>query len=182
MKHLLSLIVAALAIVPAAWAGEVVTSHVEHNGAHYLVNIDMRVNARRDKILALITDYAHLGRVNSAIKESRVLSHDGPHYRVRIVTRGCVLFFCKRVVHVQVVTELVNGYVVARLDPAASDFEYGTIVWRVWHDDLGTRVNFSADLVPAFWVPPLIGPWALKHKLIEEGQQTINGLERLARR
>lgn len=163
-------------------AGEVVTSHVAYENDHYLVNIDMRINANADKVFMRLLDYDHLHRINGAIKSSRLLFSDGHHYRVRIVTRGCIWFYCRKVVQLQNIEKFPGHYLIGVVDPAHSDLKYGRMFWHVWRDGKGTRVSFSADVVPDFWVPPLIGPWVLKEKLLEEGRRTIGGLERLARR
>jgi hypothetical protein len=34
--------------------------------------------------------------------------------------------------------------------------------------------------VPAFWIPPVIGPWLIKKKMMEEGRVTIERIEELA--
>jgi len=162
-------------------AGEVLSSHVDYTDDHYLIDIDMRIDANADKVFARLQDYNHLYRVNSAIKSSRLLKTDGRVKRVRIVTRGCVWFYCRRVEQVQNIEEVRDRYLVATIDPKVSDFKYGRVIWHVWRDDKGTRIRFSADLVPDFWIPPLIGPWVMKKKLLEEGRQTITGLERLDR-
>ncbi|MEJ2508749.1 MAG: SRPBCC family protein [Gammaproteobacteria bacterium] len=164
-----------------ACAGEVLSSHVDYTDDHYLIDIDMRIDANADKVFARLQDYNHLHRINSAIKSSRLLKTDGRIKRVRIVTRGCVWFYCRRVEQVQNIEEIRDRYLVATIDPKVSDFKYGRVIWHVWHDDTGTRIRFSADLVPDFWIPPLIGPWVMKKKLLEEGRQTITGLERLDR-
>jgi len=160
-------------------AGEVLDSHVDYSDDHYLIDIDMRIDADANKVFARLQDYNHLHRVNSAIKTSRLLATHGAIHRVRIVTRGCIWFYCRRVVQVQDIEKLRDRYLVATIDPKDSDFKYGRIVWHVFSDARGTRIRFSADLVPDFWIPPLIGPWVMKSKLLEEGRQTITGLERL---
>lgn len=171
---------AGIAGAPPASAGEVLSSHVEYENGHFLVDLNMRINAKPARVRGWLTDYNHLHRVNGAILTSRLISNDGTRQRVFIETRGCVLFFCKRIVQYQDISEPAPGYLVSRIDPSVSDFSYGRVVWHLWHDQHGTRVRFSADLVPKFWVPPLIGPWAIKRKLLEEAQQTITGLETLA--
>ncbi len=167
--------------VPALQAGEVLDSHVEYEDGHFLIDLNMRIEAKPAAVRARLTDYNHLGRINGAIRKSRLVSSTPGGRRVYIETRGCVLFFCKRIVQTQDISEPAPDYLVARIDPTVSDFSYGRVVWHLAPDGTGTRVRFTADLEPDFWVPPLIGPWAIKRKLLEEGRQTIAGLEKLAR-
>jgi hypothetical protein len=37
------------------------------------------------------------------------------------------------------------------------------------------------ELVPAFWVPPVIGAWVIRRKMVEEARYTSAGLELMAR-
>ena len=43
-------------------------------------------------------------------------------------------------------------------------------------------MDIRIELVPAFWVPPVIGPWVIRRKIDEEARRTGTGLERTARR
>jgi hypothetical protein len=53
-------------------------------------------------------------------------------------------------------------------------------VWRIRAQNDRTRVTYSADLVPDFWIPPLFGATIFKNQLLEEAHQVIENLERLA--
>jgi len=83
-------------------------------------------------------------------------------------------------VQVQDVTELKNGYILVKVLPEMSDFSYSQNIWRIRMQDGHTRVTYSSDLVPGFWVPPIVGTAIFQHKLLEESQQVIENLERLA--
>jgi len=161
-------------------AGEVLDSHVGTNGDHYLLRIDMLINAKTDRVRQLLTDYAHLDRLSQSITRSEVLETMPPSYRIRVTTDGCMLFFCRELVQVQDVTELKDGYIVVTVLPEMSDFTYSRNVWRIRPQDEGTRVTYSSDLVPGFWIPPLIGTSIFKHKLLDETRQLIDNLEQLA--
>ncbi|NNF97365.1 MAG: hypothetical protein HKM94_10600, partial [Halobacteria archaeon] len=114
------------------------------------------------------------------ITRSELLESNAPHYRVRDTTHGCVIFFCRELVQVQDISELPNGYIVVSVLPEMSDFAYNETVWRVRALNDRTRVTYSSDLVPDFWVPPLFGTAIFKHQLLEEVRQVIENLERLA--
>ncbi len=40
---------------------------------------------------------------------------------------------------------------------------------------------YRLTMEPDFWVPPLIGPWVLKQRLMRGGTGAVNRIERLAR-
>ncbi len=44
-----------------------------------------------------------------------------------------------------------------------------------------TQMQWSLLFEPDFFVPPLIGPAVIKSGLREEGQDTVRGIEKLAR-
>ena len=161
-------------------AGEVLESYVGSEGEHFLVHIDMLIDAHPEQVRALLTDYAHLDRLSPSITGSALLFSNTPHYRVRVTTDGCVFFYCRQLVQVQDVTELKNGYILVKVLPEMSDFNYSQNLWRIRMEDGRTRVTYSSDLVPGFWVPPIVGTAIFQHKLLEESHQVIENLERLA--
>lgn len=162
-------------------AGEVLESYVGSEGDHFRVHIDMLIDAHPEQVRALLTDYAHLDRLSPSITDSHLIYSNTPHYRVRVTTDGCVFFYCRQLIQVQDVTELKNGYILVKVLPEMSDFSYSQNIWRIRMQDGRTRVTYSSDLVPGFWVPPIVGTAIFQHKLLEESQQVIENLERLAK-
>ena len=164
----------------SAFGGEVLDSHVGTKGEHYLLRMDMFIDADTERVRQLLTDYANLDRLSTRITRSELLESNTPHYRVRVTTKGCVLFFCRELVQVQDVSELPDGYIIVTALPEMSDFTYSKNVWRIRAQNDRTRVTYSADLVPDFWIPPLFGTAIFKSQLLEEARQVIENLERLA--
>lgn len=175
----LFLLVVVFSIQPVD-AGEVLDSHVGTHEGHYLLRIDMLIDADTERVRQLLTDYAHLDRLSQSITRSELLENNAPQYRVRVTTNGCVIFFCRELVQVQDVNELPNGYIIVTVLPEMSDFTYGKNVWRIRTLNKQTRVTYSSDLVPDFWIPPLFGTAIFKNQLLEESRQIIENLERLA--
>ena len=174
------ILLVAICSTEAGHAGEVLDSHVGTHERHYLLRIDMLIDADTDRVRQLLTDYAHLDRLSQSITRSELLESNAPHYRVRVTTNGCVLFFCRELVQVQDVSELPDGYIIVSVLPEMSDFTYSKNVWRIRALNDRTRVTYSADLVPDFWIPPLFGTAIFKNQLLEESRQIIENLERLA--
>ena len=90
------------------------------------------------------------------------------------------MFFCRDLVQVQDVSELPNGYILVTVVPEMSDFRYSRNMWRIRTLNQQTRITYSSDLVPDFWIPPLIGTSLFKNQLLEEARLVINNLEQLA--
>jgi hypothetical protein len=160
-------------------AGELLNAHVERRDDHYLLHLDMRIKASYADAYRALVDFKHIPLINDSIKSAQILAHKGKITRVRLVAEGCVWIFCRRIAQVQTVTARDDGYIISITDPAHSDLRYGRSLWHLVAEGKTTRITYNADFVPDFWVPPLIGPMIFKHRLLEEGQKTINGIEHL---
>ena len=174
------LLLGGIFLIQSSDAGEVLDSNVGTHEDHFLLRIDMLIDADTERVYQLLTDYAHLDQLSQSITRSEVLESQPPNYRIRVTTDGCMLFFCRELVQVQDVTELNDGYILVTVVPEMSDFSYSRNLWRIRNQKGRTRVTYSSDLVPGFWIPPLIGTSLFKHKLLEETRLLIENLERLA--
>jgi hypothetical protein len=174
------LLLGGIFLIQSGYAGEVLDSYVGTHEDHFLLRIDMLIDADTERVRQLLTDYAHLDQLSQSITRSEVLESQPPNYRIRVTTDGCILFFCRELVQVQDVTELNDGYILVTVVPEMSDFSYSRNMWRIRKQNDDTRVTYSSDLVPGFWIPPLIGTSLFKHKLLEDTHLLIENLERLA--
>lgn len=183
MKRLLSVWVVCgwLLMVVPAWAGEVLDVAVERFDQRYVVEIDARFTAPAERLRALLTDFDHLARINDSIRRSEVIEINSPqHHCVLTEAQVCVAVFCKRIVQVQDVSVLPDGNILATVRPTRSDFSYGIARWDFREEPAGTRMRFRSEIEPAFWVPPLIGPWLIERALQAEMLKSVANLERLA--
>lgn len=179
MCSALTRLLAALLLLPAnSLAGEILSSRVDHDGERYTLSITARIDAPLAVVYRSITDFDNLAAINPAIEESRLLATPQPDTRrVRSVIRVCILVFCKRVVQVQDVTLLAGYGIEAVIVPEYSDFRSGRARWQLTASDAATVLEFSNRFVPDFWVPPVIGPWLIKRKLVWEVTETTMYIE-----
>ncbi len=161
-------------------AGEIIDSYIHYDNGHYLIRLEMKIEAEPATVYAILMDFNHLKDLNDAIKTSRLLQSDGQQHKVQIIAEGCVWFFCQEIKQVQQVTELGKGYIQVKTLPEESNMEYGRILWHIYQQDDFTIIHYRADVVPGFFVPPVIGPYFMKRRLLEEAEKTINGIEHLA--
>lgn len=180
MRYWILLVCFTLAQAEHGHAGEVLHSHVDYEAGHYLVRLEMRIEAELETVYAFLTDFDNLIFLNDSIKTSRLLNTKGKQHHVLIEVEGCVWIYCKRVKQVQRVTEMGKGYIRAVTLPDKSDMEYGRVLWHIQQEGDFTIIQYRADYVPAFFIPPLVGPYIMKGRLLEEGEKTIQGIERLA--
>ncbi len=169
-----------------AQAGQVLKAFVDQQGEHFLIDLVMQVNAPRDKVYQLITDYAHLEQLSDSIQSSQILKStelaaSAGVIQVKLVSEGCVLFFCQTVTQVQNVYELDNGYFHINVEPALSDLKLNNQLWHIEATGKNqTHIHYSADIVPNFWIPPFFGGWIFQNKLLKEATDLINNTEKMA--
>ena len=161
-------------------AGEVLGVNVERFDERYVVEVDARFQASADRLRELLTDFPNLHRINASIRRSEVLEVTSPQqHRVRTEARVCVAMLCRKIVQVQDVKVLPDGNLLATILPAQSDFRYGVARWDFRSEGSATRMLFRSEIEPAFWVPPLIGPWLVRQALQGEAIKTVANVERL---
>jgi len=159
-------------------AGEILDSKVTHDGVVYRLSITARVDAPLAVVYQSLTDFTNLSAINPAIEESQVLASEDPRrQRVRSVIRVCILVFCKRVEQVQDVNLIDSRTLEATMVPGAGDFHGGLARWEFTPDGDGTVLHFTEVFEPDFWVPPVIGPWLIEKKLVNEVAETAMYIE-----
>ena len=161
-------------------AGTVSKSYVDYDGEEYHLNLIMHINAPADKVWRHLTNYRQLKKVNPVIQQSQVIKR-GRTTRVKVVSEGCIWFFCRIITQVQDIRDLGQGYLVISEVEDKSDFVSGYTMWHVVPHKEQTQVTIRARLKPGFWIPPLIGPWLFQDTLLEQGYIVINNLETLSK-
>ena len=68
----------------------------------------------------------------------------------------------------------------ASADPEQSDFELSDERWTFHAEDGGTTVRYYLRMKPAFWVPPVIGPYMIQKKLGKKGDDALDRIEKIA--
>lgn len=166
---------------PAAAAATIEMLETAHDQGRYTVSFEVVLAADRDKVWRIMTDFEQLPRVSKTILESRVLKQgDAHHQRVGLMLQGCILFFCKTLKRVMNIETRPQQEILMIEDPAHSDFRYAVERWGIAAEGNGTRLIYSAELEPNFFIPPLIGPVAVKYFLRREIRTTAVEVEALA--
>ena len=133
------------------------------------------------RVLKILTNFAQLHRLSSDILESEIIKDHGDGKSiVRLKISACLFLFCYSTTTLQAM-QVAGGEIRVRLFPHPGDFKSGTVHWIVQPKKGGTQVSYNTALRPDFWVPPLIGPYVIKHKLRQNTLETFNILEKLAK-
>ena len=170
----------------SAQAAVVSGVQVARHGARFLIDMHIAIDAPAQAVFWALQDYAAMTRYNPDLRAVRVERTPAPD-RVRLFTtiHTCVLVFCKTMRQEQIMTATARpdgGVLDAEL--VGGDFRGGGGRWTVGPCRTAravTCVDVRLELVPAFWVPPVIGPWVIRRKMDEEALRTSAGLEQTAR-
>jgi Polyketide cyclase / dehydrase and lipid transport len=177
VRRLLCCALLAAAPIPGR-AGGVLDSSVSYDAGVYSLSIEARIDAPADLVYRLITDYDHLQDINPAIRESRILQSFSPEkYRIRTVTRVCVLFYCRDVTQRQDMVQSPGYVIEAEILPQDSDFRRGRAHWRLTAEGDATVMQFRAELVPDFFLPPLVGPWLIRREMVKQITEIVMIIE-----
>ena len=156
---------------------------VTRSKGRYELQADTFLAASPEDIYNVLLEYDDdkFQRISSVYKESRYLdpAPDGTPM-VFTLMEGCVMFFCMSMRRVEELETRTNRYIHTLTVPEESDFKYSTSEWILEPAEGGTRMNYTLVMEPDFWVPPIVGPWALKRILSSGGVRAISRIERMA--
>lgn len=173
MKRPVTLLMFALLHLPSLSAAEVERVDVAYEDGEYRVTVEAVLHARTDAVYAVLTDYPRWAEINDLIKESYLEEVTGPDLaRVRTVSEGCVLFFCKSIEQTQWMRTAPDWRISAEVLPEISDLKSGWARTHLIAEGDATRFHYEMALVPDFWVPPIIGPMMIRAKLRKQAIET----------
>lgn len=187
-KHLFKLILVILGLQPGALlCAEVNSVEVSQAKGMYHLRISMTVNADTDSIKRIITDYENLTLINPYLKESKLVNNsEDERTEVSMLTEICIFLICYNIRHVQAFHPVKNDVLYSRIIPRMSDFKSGWVRWEIKEKDSDstspvTQIIFDTELTPDFFIPPIIGPYQMKKKMLAMAKVTINNLEEKAK-
>jgi len=169
----------------ATYAGDILIANVVHNENEYHLNIVMRINTTAEPIWQKLTDYENLNKISPTVVRSHILEIKNKTTRVKVTSEGCILFFCRTINQIQDIqiresaTQNKRELIINDVE-GKSDFKTGYTLWQIEPELNATRVTIRARLNPDFWIPPILGTWLFKNKLLEQTTQLITNLETLA--
>ncbi len=180
------LFVAWLVTIPAypqtADAAEILAITMKRTDGVYLVHAETWLKAAPDFVFAVMLDYDEFHRLSRGITATRWLDETRDDYPLAYTrVDSCVAFFCRKLEKVEVVR--VSGELTFSTEvlPQRSDFVHYTTSWTFQQDGQGTRIIYAMEMQPDFWVPPLIGPWAIRRKAESSALKIAERIEYLNR-
>jgi hypothetical protein len=174
-----------LAATASAWAATIDDLDVTRKSGRYALVAAAHLDATPASIYTVLMDYGDNGysRISSAYKESSYLEPDADGSPiVHTKMEGCLLWYCMILNRVERLETREPNWIKSYTLPERSNFKYSTSEWSLEDDGAGgTNMTYKTELEPDFWVPPVVGPMVLKHKLSSGGVRAVRRIERLAR-
>ena len=169
-------------LLQASFAAEVRSLTVERDGDKIRVRSDIVLAAPQASVFGALSDYERFAELSSRYEESRFVepASDGTQ-RVYTRVEGCVLFFCRTVERYARLETEPPRLITATVEAERSDFEFGYETWEMETVTGGTRVLYTHDFDPDFWVPPVIGVWVIRRALNSDSLKAAERIEALAR-
>ncbi|MDX1561321.1 MAG: SRPBCC family protein [Gammaproteobacteria bacterium] len=154
---------------------------VDRDGDTYSLHAETLMAAKPEAILEVLVDYERFGRISSVYKDYGYLE-PAPDGTPIVFTRmeGCLLFYCKSMTRVERLEAASPAHIRTVTLPEQSDFKRSISEWFIEPEGTGSRMIYTLEMQPNFWVPPVIGPMILKRTLKRGGGDAIDRIERLA--
>lgn len=151
---------------------------VEREQGVYHVYLEMQLAAPKARLLAVLTDYHAIPRLNPSVSYSAVLpAREAGVTRVLTRLQDCVLFFCRTVERVEGIRVFADGDLEAVTEPQAGAFKAAQAYWRIRANAQGSRLIYCARLQPDFWLPPVLGPGIIRSRLRQNLLSSVTRLE-----
>lgn len=172
---------AGLVPVLSCQAAEVLRADVSNTEQRFEFDVEMTVGAPAEHVWHVLTDFIHIYRLNPSIIESDILpSPEDGVARVRTVVRDCIFIICKRIERVEDVQAVGKGRLVTSVIGELSNISAGSSSWRVLRTGHSTRVQYRGRVEFQDFIPPVIGTYLVRKKLLENVKVSLANIERIA--
>jgi hypothetical protein len=133
----------------------------------FTLNARMIIEASPNEVWTIMNDIGRFARIDRAVIISHVVDTDedgNPIAHQRFC--GCVGFLCRRIDKTDVYRQLGAFHVEAFSVEGTSNLESNHQVWQLFETADGrTEMVTRWSMDPDFWVPPLIGTYAVRRSL-----------------
>ena len=164
-----------------AGAIEVGEVKVEYRKDRYHLFGQSVIEAPRELIFDVLTDFDNFHLMAAGIAETRFLTENGERLGyTRIDT--CILFYCRDVEKVEHVETKGKEVILAEAIPERSNYRISKTRWELEAVEGSTKVTYIAQVRPDFWLPTAIGTWALRRTLRQSAESIGANIEYLHRK
>jgi len=156
---------------------------VEREENVYNMNSVSWLDVNPELLYEILANHDLFTKFTSAVVESRNVEADEegrPQFFSRF--EGCVVLFCKSFVRNGYLELQPHSELIAIVHPENSDFKHSRERWTLQPEKGGTRMTYEFEMIPDFWVPPVIGPFYIKRALKRGGEKAVDRIEALAKK
>jgi hypothetical protein len=148
-----------------ASAADVLALDVVKKDQRIVINAVISVLAPPADVYAALIDYDNFSNWSDRYRDTGYIepAADG-RPRVQSYLEGCVLFFCRTVGRFA----------------ALSDVRFGVEEWQISAIPGGSLVRYTHDVEFKFWMPPVLGVWAIKRSLNRDAMKAAVQIELVA--
>jgi hypothetical protein len=163
-------------------AAEVKWLKVKRKDGRIDIHSEVAIDAPQPEVYDALLDYDQLAELSEAFTESGYIepAADGAP-RVYTKIEGCIWFFCRTVERYARLELQPKWQITAIAEPELSDADLSIESWTLRADGDSTLIDYSLELEPGFWVPPLIGIWVIKGTIKRSAKETATRIEALAK-
>lgn len=171
-KNLLfSTVVCLLASWQSAYCIELIEVRVDLEDGRYRVFGQSRIDASPEFIYATLMDYDNFHKLAGGITETNFLPLDESGDTLAYTRfESCVLVFCKTIEKLERIDGNPHDSIHVQALPERSDFTFNESRWLIEITGDATLLTYEAEFEPDFWIPPLIGAWAVRRKLTQTAE------------
>jgi hypothetical protein len=154
---------------------------VHNDGRHYTVVAQAYLDATPEAIIAVVTDYDHLDRINRTVlsSEYRGPAEEGGDL-VYTEIEFCVAFICQDATQLQRVYFSGDDQVLSEPVVDQSDLPDLMQHWWVSAEGEGSTLTYTMSVSAEGFIPPLIGPALVRRALRKVSRRSAEAIERLA--
>ncbi|HFD91941.1 MAG TPA: hypothetical protein ENJ22_01475 [Gammaproteobacteria bacterium] len=163
-------------------AAQIQFINVDIVGDRYFIRAESLIKVPPWVVRDSLLDYDHFHLLSEDFSTTRYLppAADGTPLAYSQL-EGCILIFCAVVEKVERILTPSENEILAIALPERSDFLYSHTRWVIKPAGPYTRLYFELEMEPDFWIPPLIGGWAIRSRLRHTAVELSGRIERLWR-
>ena len=172
------LVIALLSAARPAGAADPIELRVERSGPLLQVRATIATAASAELCYAVIADFDRLAEFVPGLRSSRIVSEPGQPPELRQVgetTLGLSRYTID--VTLALTTDPPRQISFTRV---AGNLEVMDGRWQVRGDQAACTIDYHADLRPAFWVPPLVGPLLVRRQVRNQLEGLRSEIDRRA--
>ena len=139
---------------------------VDYRDGTYIGSLSARTPAPMPVVMAVLTDFNHMGDFMPGLTSSRIVTHSGNHFQIE--QKGKISFgpFSMPFESLRQI-EIIDGKRIISKSLAGSARRMQSVM-HVQALDHGSQIDYRIEIEPANWIPSSLGINFLQHELAEQ--------------